>query len=76
METVSERAKVFSDIRQSKFPKLPDNEWLGTFIIGPMVDLNPESRLEAKKVSSILETNETILKPLKSSGMRRSRPVF
>ena len=76
METVSERAKVFSDIRQSKFPKLPDNEWLGTFIIGPMVDLNPESRLEAKQVSNILEKNETILKPLKSSGMRRSRPVF
>ena len=76
METVSERAKVFSDVRKSKFPTLPNNKWLGQTIIRPMLDLNPERRLEAKKVSSILETDETILKPLKSSGMRRSRPVL
>ena len=76
METASERAKVFSDIRKSKFPMLPNNEWLGQTIIRPMLDLNPERRLEAKKVLSILETDETILKPLKSSGMRRSRPVL
>ena len=76
METVYERATVFSDIRKSKFPTLPNNKRLSQTIIKPMLDLNPERRLEAKKVLSILETNETMLKPLKSSGMRISRPVL
>ena len=52
METVYERATVFSDIRKSKFPTLPNNKWLGQTIIRPMLDLNPERRLEAKKILS------------------------
>ena len=52
MKTVSERANVFSDIRKPKFPMLPNNEWLGQTIIRPMLDLNPERRLEAKKILS------------------------
>ena len=50
MTTLSEKSKVFSDVRNSKLPKLS----IGN-IINPMLALKPEDRPEASVIYSYLQ---------------------
>ena len=58
MSTQSEKSRVFSDVRSSRFPSF--NSSVGE-IIGPMLALKPENRPEASEIASWLQNEFDLL---------------